>query len=211
MTRLVQSWQRGIWLALCLTALAPGCVTTDMLLFHPGAEEERPCRIFSYWDQNVRVAFNTEQKGLRPEELPFVAGRVYFFGPEGKHPLTPRGALIVDFYDMTTPSETPPLLGRTVYGANDMQKLRSANMLGMGYTVIAYWGNYDPKYKRLKVQLTFIPEKGGGQIFAEPAIVSLQSARVDAGRRTRLPGFDSAPAAPGPFTPPTPTPLPLPR
>jgi hypothetical protein len=210
MARLLQGWRRtALLLPLTLLAVAPGCVTPDVLLLHPGAhEEERPCKILSYWDQHVRIAFNTESQRIPPEELPFLAGRVYFFGADAKRPLTPSGTLTVDFYDMSVPAGTePPLLGRTVFGSADLQKMRSENLLGMGYTVLAYWGTYDPKYTRIKVQITFYPEKGGGQLFAEPAIVSLQSARVERGRRTDLPGLNSTPAAPGLFTPPPPTPL----
>jgi hypothetical protein len=209
MARMPKSWRLAAGLLLAVVFLASGCVTPSTSMFRGSApEEERPCKIYSYWDQNVRIAFNTESKRVPPEELPFLAGRVYFFGPDGRSPLTPRGTLIVDFYDTQVPPDAePPLLGRTVYGPQDLQKVRSENLLGMGYTILAYWGTYSPKYTRVRVQVTFIPEKGGGQIFAEPALVSLQGATVKMAGRVDFPGLHSTPTGPGTFTAPAPTPL----
>ena len=196
---------------LALMVLTSGCVTLDTSLLHTAQpEDERPCWITGYWDRNVRIALNTKSKGFRPEEMPVLAGRVYFFGADPKTPLTPRGTLVVDFYDVSGPSDgEPPLLGRTVYGNADLQKMRSVNLLGMGYTILADWQTYDPKYTRVKVQVTFLPEKGGEPVFADPAVVSLQRTRVERSSGMRLPGLESAPqGAPQiPFTPPPPMPL----
>lgn len=203
MARLVNGWRRGAWMPLVLVVLAPGCVTPDVPLFRGSApDEERPCRILSYWDRNVRIVLDTKSQSLRPREMPMLAGRVYFFGAEAKDTLTPRGLLIVDFYDLNVPADVePPLLSRTMYDPNSLQKMRSRNLLGMGYTVLADWPNYDPKYTRVKVQVTFIPEKGGEPVFAEPAIVSLQGATVERYSRVDLPGLRTAPVPPGTSTP----------
>jgi hypothetical protein len=208
MARMPKSWRYTAGLPLAVVFLASGCVTPSTSMFRGSAPEELPCKILSYWDQHVRIALNSRSQTVPPEELPFLAGRVYFFGPGANHPLMPHGTLIVDFFDASAPPDGPPQqLGRTVYGPDDLQKVRSENLLGMGYTVLAYWGNYDPKYTRVKVLVTFIPEKGGDRIFAEPAIVSLQGATVKMASRVELPGLHSTPTGPGTFTPPAPTPL----
>ncbi len=140
----------------------------------PGAPvEERPCRVLTYWDRTVRVALDT--KGPPGTELPMLAGRVYFFGADSGHLLTPRGKLVVDWYDLSgPPNPHPPLLGECVYGADDLQKMKSENMVGIGYTIVAPWQDYRPEVSRIRVQVAFLPEKGGDPVYAEPAIVALE-------------------------------------
>ena len=165
----------GLLFPTCLGLLsAPGCVTTapglGFLNTDPG--HERPCGVVSFWDRNVRIALDTEHHGA---EIPMLAGRVFFFGPD-KRPMAARGKLAIYWYDMTGPADGPhPQLGECLYDADTLDKLKKTDMVGVGYTVVASWQNYRPEVKHIKVQVCFMPERGGSPIYGEPALVSLHS------------------------------------
>jgi hypothetical protein len=160
-------------LALLLIA---GCVTPGswfgFLSSDPG--DERPCRVMSYWDRTIRLAPDTKSHPM--QEIPCLAGRVYFFGPEAGHLLTPRGTLIVDWYDMSGPPDGPhALLGECVIDPDSLQKFKSVNLVGIGYSIPVPWQGYRPEYTHVKIQMAFLPERGGDPIYAEPSVVSLQN------------------------------------
>jgi hypothetical protein len=161
--------------SLALTLLA-GCVTQgSWLSFFPGDwGEEQPCRIMSYWDRTIRMAPDTKSQPM--QELPCLAGRVYFFGVDPGHLLTPRGKLIVNWYDMSGPPDAPHrLLGECRYDGDSLQKMKSINMVGVGYTIVVPWQGYSREFTRVKIQMAFLPEHGGDPIYAEPSIVTLQN------------------------------------
>jgi hypothetical protein len=169
----------GLALAASLVLTSAGCVTVSLPTgwFHDSAADERPCRILGYWDRNIRVAFDTESKtpGSQSSQVACLAGRVYFFGAHEGELITPRGKLHVAWFDMTGPPGTePPLLGEVVYDPDSLQRMKSRNLIGMGYTIVAPWQGYTPNKSHIKVQVAFVPEKGGSPIYAEPALVSLQ-------------------------------------
>ena len=171
---------------LALFALA-GCVTTSssLLPIHSESGDERPCRIDCIWDRNVKIALDTKNHGA---ELPMLAGRIYFVGVDGK-PMTARGTVAINWYDMTTPTDGPPRpLGECVYDSVTLQRMKSTDsLIGVGYTLVASWHTYRPEYKRIKVQITFVPEKGGDPVYASPIIVSLGDDSPVVTQRSSLP------------------------
>jgi hypothetical protein len=140
----------------------------------PGdASDDRACRILTYWDRQIRLAAVTNNQAMTAP--PYLAGRMYFFSKEYRL-LTPRGRLIVDWYDMSgAPDAEQSLLGKCEFDADSLQKLKSVNLVGMGYTIWVPWPDYRPQYTRVKIQVTFMPASGGDPVFAEPYVMSLQA------------------------------------
>src|SRR5262249_28948675 len=72
------------------------------------------------------------------------------------------------------PPDAPhPGIGRCDYDADNLQRMKKADLLGLGYTVVAHWQGYRPDITRIKIQICFVPEQGGSPLYGEPVTLSL--------------------------------------
>ena len=159
--------------AVPLTLLAvTGCVNTSgFTLFHPEVPEERPVRIDCIWERQLRIALDTEKQGA---QVPMLACRVYFVGADGR-PMTVHGRVMMYWYDAPGGPNAPrPPLGYCEYDSVTLQKMkRDDHVIGLGYSLVASWDTFEPKYNRIWAHVCFVPDKGGAPIYASPQEISL--------------------------------------
>ena len=57
----------------------------------------------------------------------------------------------------------------------------------MGYTLVASWETYEPKYNRIWAHVCFVPDKGGDPIYASPQEISLHGDAPLVGQHSSVP------------------------
>ena len=149
-----------------------GCVTMPPALsfFHQEVPEERPVRIDCIWERQLRIALDTKNQGA---QNPMLACRAYFVGADGR-PMPVHGRVLVYWYDSPGGRDAPrPPLGYCEYDSVNLQKLRSDDhVIGLGYTLVASWHTYEPKYNRIWAHVCFVPDKGD-PVYSTPQEISL--------------------------------------
>jgi hypothetical protein len=116
-----------------------------------------------------------------------LACRAYFVGADGK-PMSVRGRAIVYWYDAPGGRDAPrPPLGYCEYDSVTLQKLKSDDhVIGLGYTLVASWHTFEPKYNHIWAHVCFIPEKGD-PIYATPHEISLNGDTSVVGEQSSVP------------------------
>lgn len=146
--------------ALLLLAAASGCVTWKSLTTGPDiAPRGTVCQVVATWDAEVRIVPDSANGG---KPTPGLAGRLYLFGPEIKHPLVGDGSVVVDLYDDAPMAQGKPpiLLEEWRIDKDTLKKLLRRDMLGWGYTLFLPWGSYRPDVTQVHLQLRYEPTSG---------------------------------------------------
>lgn len=202
--------------ALCGLGLAllagSGCISTSYFLALTGHDcADTASAVHSWWDSRVRVARDSVNGGA---PLPGLAGRVYIMDAN-ELPIACKGRLNVDLYDVTGGTGTEKLLERWQLDNDTLQRLRRCDKIGEGYTLFLPWSTYRPEVARVRLHITFFPEKGA-PLYADPVTFAPRNeaaATPVVVRQQTVPAGSVPPPAAGSALPvlPAPTPLPAPR
>lgn len=197
---------------LCGLALwaGPGCVTTSNFFALPGHDcVESASAVQSWWDPRVRIARDSVNGGA---PLPGLAGRLYVLDAK-EWPVACKGRLVVDLYDVTCAGgAAEKLLERWQIDNDTLQRLRRRDKIGEGYTLFLPWSTNRPEITRVRLHITFFPEKGA-PLYADPVTLTPRNeAPPQVVVRQQTVPAGKAPPAPsaGPSLPVLPAPTPLP-
>jgi hypothetical protein len=143
-----------LWIALS------GCVGMDLNPLcgdgppAPGA----PCQISAIWDHQIHFTADPTHAGA---QIPAIGGRVYFWGPEIKYPMTGDGSLIVMVYDgATPPGPNVAPLQAWEFDPVTLQRLLKRDFIGWGYTLPLVWQDLPPTLHSVRVKVCYQPANG---------------------------------------------------
>jgi hypothetical protein len=130
----------------------------------------------------------TEDAANQGAPLPGLAGRVYLFGPDLGLPVKGTGKVIVDLFDAAQagPNGESKMLERWVFTKENLDRLLRKDVIGWGYTLFLPWPDYQPAFKRLQVQVSYLPETGVSMYGERTALTLLQSESTAATRIVQL-------------------------
>ena len=163
-----------------------GCVAPPVSFSLPWTTpaEEPPCKIYGYWDRNVRIALDSKHDGAQVTGL---AGRIYFNGATDARPIPVHGKVVVEWFDVSGAPDAPhPLMGVCAFDPVSLQKFGKKDVIGWGYTLFCPWTEYRPEVNRVRIHVRYIPEHGDA-LYAEPATVTLNSDTPVIGQQQTIP------------------------
>jgi hypothetical protein len=109
-----------------------------------------PSQVMACWQPEVQLLPDPAREGAPG---PVLAGRVYVFDEEVKHPIPCPGSLIVDLYDVTSGQEV--MLEEWRIDTDTMKRLLKRDVIGWGYSVALPWSTCKPEVARVVLKLKF--------------------------------------------------------
>jgi hypothetical protein len=187
----------GGTVAVLFLVFAGGCV--HMPTF--GGKEAPPVapvtRTLGTWENRVVYAQDITRGG-RP--TPGIAGRLFLFSGDSGFPVLGDGCARVELYDVTNlpPDQVPEAaLERWDIDKHTLKTLFAKDdFLGWGYTLFLPWSTHKPSISKVRLVVTYWPEKGV-PLFAPPTTISLGGSGVIPVRHSTQPAsLKPAPARP---------------
>jgi hypothetical protein len=197
---------RPVALGLALwCGLSAGCVELNAFVAPEQAPAGVPFQMVATWEKRVMWTPDTVHNG---QQIPTLAGRLYFFGEEVKYPLTADGAVTVDLYDdrPVAQGSQSVLVERWLIDEATLRRLKRKDFIGYGYTLVLPSKTVQdhPDLNAVHLTVKFTP-KTGSPLYdpGRPIIISL--GEVPAGvtlAKVPAPGPVQQTAASQPAAPP---------
>jgi len=160
-------------MAACGLFLFSGCLTpgagTDKMELPPLAPASQ---VHSAWQNHIVVTNDVVHQGA---PLPGLAGRVYLFGADEGNPVRGNGKVTVDLFDLGQRGTDgqPKMLQRWIFDKDNLSRLFRRDTIGWGYTLFLPWPDYQPEVQRVKIKVSYEPEKGN-ILYSPETLVSLR-------------------------------------
>ena len=193
--------RKGI-LWLCLTAaLLPsaGCVPIGEVLpsIGPGGiAKERPPQgsvnqVAQFWGPKVDQVPDIVHGGAPLQGL---IGNIFLFGPQSKSPVQGNGTLFVKL--VYTGRNGQPQTVEVNYPKDRLDGLMFKDpLMGWGYRVFLPWEGYQPWIKQVRVQASFVPDKGDPiPVYSMPHSFTLRNEGIQS-QTTQVPIQGAIPGA----------------